>query len=175
MKKGMKKFVILGVIGLCILNIKKVVVLGMIVFGAIFFPEASKALSHYCFGDGDTLKVESDYIRTSPVVINELKTLRDGEKRRVGMKQSEDWRLSYAINPFNIERHGNKVIITQWMQFDTTNVVETRFGPFKINDNIVHTFDCEPYLFYHEFEYDETTKPDKLAVLFSKVSKRLLN
>ncbi len=127
----------------------------MIVVGSLFFPEASIALSHYCFGNGDTLRVESDYIRTSPVVIKEIKTLKKGEKRRVGMKQSEDWRLSYALNPFNIERKGNKIIITQWMQFDKSNKVKTRFGPFSFNDNIVHTFDCKPYLFYHEFEIQQ--------------------
>jgi hypothetical protein len=167
----MKKVVIGVVIGLVIFNIKKIIVLGMIVVGAVIVPEASTALSHYCFGDGDTLFVESDYIRTSPVVINELKTLRDGEKRRVGMRQCEDWRLSYAINPFNIERKGNKVIISQWMQFDTTNVVTTQFGPFKINDNIVHEFECTPYLFYHEFEYDETVEPSQLALILKRLTK----
>lgn len=166
----MKKVFIIVAIGLCIFNIKKIIVLGMIGVGAIFFPEASSALSHYCFGDGDTLYVESDYIKTSPVVINELKTLKDGEKRRVGMRQSEDWRLSFAINPFNIERKGNKIIITQWMQFDTTNNVATQFGPIKIKDNIVHVFECKPYLFYHEFEYDENVKPNEFIVFLSKAT-----
>ena len=149
-----KKILLVSAILLAILNIKKIIVLGMIVFGSLFFPEASKALSHYCIGDGDTLKVESDYIRSSPVVLKEVETLKDGEKRKVAMKQSEDWRLSYALNPFNIERKGNKIIITQWMQFDKSNKVKTKFGPFSISDNIVHTFDCTPYLFYHEFELE---------------------
>ena len=76
-----KKILVVSAILLVVLNIKKIIVLGMIVFGSIFFPEASKALSHYCFGDGDTLKVESDYIRSSPVVQKEVETLKDGEKR----------------------------------------------------------------------------------------------
>jgi len=133
--------------------IEKILVIGMIVFGSIFFPEASQALKHYCFGNGEKLIVRSEYIKNSPVVKKYLKKMKVGEKRKVSFKQKEDWRLSYALNPFTIEKRKDKVIITQWMEFDKTNKVKTQFGPIKLSDNIVHTFDCTPYLFYHEFKY----------------------
>ena len=53
----------------------------------------------------------------------------------------------YAINPFTIEKRKDKIIITQWMQFAKTNKVITWFGPIPIPDNIVHTFDCKPYMY----------------------------
>ena len=74
-----------------------------------------------------------------------------GEKHKVGMHQWEDWRLSFAINPFTIEKRKDRVIITQWMEFDKTNKVITWFGPIPIPDNIVHTFDCTPYMFRCEW------------------------
>ena len=70
-----------------------------------------------------------------------------GEKHTVSMHQREDWRLSFAINGFMMEKRKDTIIITQWMQFDTTNKVITWFGPIPIPDNIVHTFNCTPYMF----------------------------
>jgi hypothetical protein len=151
MKNPKKLFVLTGITVVFILLLKKIMVLGMIVVGAVIFPEASKALRHYCFGNGETLVVESDYIRKSPVVQKHLQKMKVGDVKKVSFRQKEDWRLSYALNPFTIKKRRNKVVITQWMQFDKTNKVRTRFGPFLIPDNIVHTFDCTPYLFYHEF------------------------
>jgi hypothetical protein len=131
---------------------KKIVVLGMIFVGYFIFPEASQALRHYCFGNGEILYVNSEYIKTSSVVLENLKSMKVGEKRVVSFHQYEDWRLSYALNPFTIEKRKNKVIITQWMQFAKKNNVKTLFGPIQISDNIVHTFNCTPYLFYSEFK-----------------------
>jgi hypothetical protein len=47
------------------------------------------------------LQLESDYIPKSPVVINALKQMKDVEKK-ISFKQEKDWRLSYAINGFNL-------------------------------------------------------------------------
>ena len=153
MKINLKTLTIVSLIMLCLINFKKILVLGMIGFGAIFFPEASQALRHYCFGDGSTLYVSPEYIKTSPVVKEELAKMKVGQKRRVGMHQWEDFRLSFAINPFIIEKRKNKIVITQWMDFDKTNNVFTWFGPIPIPDNIVHTFNCTPYMFHCEWEY----------------------
>lgn len=148
----MRKAIILGFLLFSIIFFKKIVVIGMILVGAVFFPEASQALKHYCFGNGEKLIVKSDYIKKSPVVLKQLKKMKIGQKKKVGFHQWEDWRLSFAINPFTIEKRKDKVIITQWMQFDKTNKVFTWFGPIPIPDNIVHTFECTPYMFYHEFK-----------------------
>jgi len=149
----MKKILIFSGILLFIFFFKKIVVIGMIAVGAVFFPEASQALRHYCFGDGSTLHVSPDYIKNSPVVIKHLKKMKVGQKKKVGMHQWEDWRLSFAINPFTIEKRKNKVIITQWMEFNKTGDVITWLFFIPMPDNIVHTFDCTPYMFRTEWEY----------------------
>jgi hypothetical protein len=149
----MKKILIFSGILLFIFFFKKIVVIGMIAVGAVFFPEASQALRHYCFGDGSTLHVSPDYIKKSPVVIKHLKKMKVGQKKKVGMHQWEDWRLSFAINPFTIEKRKNKVIITQWMEFNKTGDVITWLFFIPMPDNIVHTFDCTPYMFRTEWEY----------------------
>ena len=64
----MKKIVIIVVIiGLMSLWYKKLCVVGMIVGGFFVAPEASQILSHYCFGDGDTLYLDSSYLKTRPL------------------------------------------------------------------------------------------------------------
>ena len=148
----MKKLsIFLIVISLIVIFFKKVLVLGMIVVGSFIYPEASQILNHYCFGDGEQLVLDSEYIKNSPVVIRELKKMKVGQKKKVVLKQNEDWRLSYALNPFYIEKKKDKVIITQYIKFDSTNESYTWFGPFKIFDNIVHVFDCTPFDVYCEF------------------------
>jgi hypothetical protein len=69
-----------------------------------FFPEASQALRHYCFGDGSDLHVSADYIKTSPVVQKHLANMQIGEKKKVDFKQADDWRLSFVLNPFTIHK-----------------------------------------------------------------------
>jgi len=134
------------------LLVNKIVVFGMIVVGSFLYPEASQILNHYCFGNGEDLVLKSDYIKNSPVVIKELKKMKIGEKKKVTFFQKEDWRLSYALNPFYIEKRKDKVIITQYIKFDKTNKSYTKFGPIKLSDNIVHTFKCTPFKVYHEFK-----------------------
>ena len=99
---NMKKIFILSILIGVILLFKKIIVIGIIMGGYIVAPEAAQSLQHYCFGDGDTLHVKSNYLKTSPVVLKHLKTMKVGDKKWVSFKQHEDWRLSYALNPFTI-------------------------------------------------------------------------
>jgi hypothetical protein len=77
--------------------------------------------------------------------------MRVGQETKLGMHQWEDWRLSYAINGFQMKKKKDKVVIRQWIKFDGTGDVITWFGPIPLPDNIVHTFDCKPFWVYHEF------------------------
>jgi len=132
---------------------KKIFVFLCIIIGAVFFPEASKILKHYCFGNGSDLILNADYIKTSRVVKTRVATMSIGQKMKVGFKQWEDWRLSFALNGFTIEKQKNKVIISQWIKFDKTGEVKTLFFFIPISDNIVHTFDCTPYMARTEWNY----------------------
>lgn len=151
----MKKSLIikLSILTLFVVFYKKIIVIGAIVIGSIFFPEASQSLRHYCFGDGSQLNVSSDYIKNSPVVQKHLAHMKVGEKHKVGMHQWEDWRLSFVLNPFTIEKQKHKIIITQWIKFDSTGKVISWLFFIPIPDNIAHTFDCKPFMFHTEWEY----------------------
>jgi hypothetical protein len=150
----MTKKILLGSLLLLVLVFfKKILVLSMIGIGALFFPEASQSLRHYCFGDGSTLHVSPEYIKTSPVVQKHLKKMKVGQKKKIGMHQWEDWRLSFALNPFTMEKKKDKVVITQWMDFDKTGRVITWVFFIPIPDDVVHAFDCTPFLFQTEWTY----------------------
>ena len=155
----MKRIIIVaGIIGLITLCYKKLFVFAMIVGGFFVAPEASQILSHYCFGDGDSLYLDSSYLKNSPVVISAAKGLNVGGKiAEVRLNQSDDWRLSYAINGFTLKRTKNGYVIQQWIDFDKTGEIPTNikfwvFPVFPVPDAIVHTFDCTPFWVICEFK-----------------------
>lgn len=130
-------------------------VIGMIVFSKFTYPEASSILSHYCFGNGDTLTLDTSYLKVSPVITRELSTMKVGEKRIVRFNQKDDWRLSYAINGFTLIKKKHKVIIKQYIVFDKTGKIYTDLNlgvtKIRVDDGFVHTFDCTPFWVYSEF------------------------
>jgi hypothetical protein len=136
---------------------QKIIVLVIMVGGLFVSPEASKILCHYCFGNGDTLYVNSSYLSKSPVILRQAKKLRIGQSiKNLGFKQHEDWRLSYALNPFTIKRTKEGYIVSQWIEFDKTHKVKTKLNLFlftiTIPDSIVHCYDCTPFLVVFKFK-----------------------
>ncbi len=133
----------------------KLMVIGMIVFSTFTYPEASSILSQYCFGNGDTLMLDTSYLKVSPVITRELSTMKVGEKRIVRFKQKDDWRLSYAINGFTLIKQKDKVIVKQYIEFDKTGKIYTDLNlgitKIRVDDGFVHTFDCTPFWVYSEF------------------------
>jgi hypothetical protein len=128
----------------------------MLIFGGkLFFPEASQIVEHYCTGNGDTLFLDPSYIKNSPVVKREIEGMKNGQEKRVVFSQKEDWRLSYALNPFKIKKEGNKYKIYQYIKFDKGGKIYTNlnlgFTKIKVSDNIVNAYDCTPYIAYCEF------------------------
>ena len=129
---------------------KKMFVVSMIVGGKLISPEGSSMLYHYCFGNGDTLEINSNYISKSPVFLKNIKGMKVGQTKKVWFKQSEDWRLSYSFNPFILKRTKDGYLVYQYIKFDTTDKIYTdinlRFTKLRIHDNIVHVFNCTPYM-----------------------------
>lgn len=154
----MKRIIIVaGIIVLMTLCYKKLFVVAMIVGGFFVAPEASQILSHYCFGNGDTLFLDSSYLKTSPVVISAAKGLNvGGQIAEVRLNQSDDWRLSYAINGFTLKRTKKGYVIQQWIEFDKTGAIPTDINlgisKLRVQDAIVHTFDCTPFWVVCEFK-----------------------
>lgn len=140
--------------------IRQIVVLYMIFYGFFLFPEASSILSHYCFSDGSDLVLSNNYLKRSPVILNHIRNMKIGEKRKVGMHQLEDMRLSFALNPFTIEKNKENVAINQYIKFDSSGKVTTWIGPIPVPDNIVHSFDCKPFLVKTEIAYKEIVYKD---------------
>ena len=136
---------------------QKIIVLVIMGGGLFIAPEASKILSHYCFGNGDTLYLNSTYLSESPVILRQARKLKVGQSiKNLGFKQHEDWRLSYALNPFTIKRTRKGYIVSQWIEFDKTRKVTTKLNLFlftiTIPDSIVHTYDCTPFLVIFKFK-----------------------
>lgn len=152
----MKGFRIIGIfisllIILALIFPKKALVISLIIGGKLVAPEASTILTHYCFGNGDTLNLKTDYVKESPVVLKNIATMKTGESRKVSLKQQEDWRLSYAINGFTLKKTGDgQFLIYQYIKFDSTGKVFTKlnlgFTEIVVKDNIAHTFDCTPFV-----------------------------
>ena len=130
-------------------------VIGMIVCSTFTYHEASCILNHYCFGNGDTLMLDTSYLKVSPVIVKELKTMKVGETKIVRFTQKDDWRLSYAINGFTLIKKKHKVIVKQYIEFDKTGKVYTDLNlgvaKLRVDDRLVHTFDCTPFWIYSEF------------------------
>ena len=150
------KYLRISVTFFILLFSRQLFVLYMIFYGYFLYPEASSILSHYCFGNGSTLILNDEYLKTSPVIIYHLKEMKDGEIRKIGMHQWEDLRLSFALNPLYIEKKNDKIIISQYINFDKTGKVVTMIGPIPIPDNIVHVFNCNPYNVKCEFDFNQT-------------------
>lgn len=127
---------------------QKAAVVGIIVGGYFLYPEASKVVAHYCFGNGDTLHLDPTYIRNSRVIVQKLNTMKIGESKEVRFNQKEDWRLSYALNPFTIKRTKEGATIHQYIKFRGHDYTYLNFLGYKlkVSDNIVHVFDCKPYV-----------------------------
>ena len=135
----------------------KILVLACIFGGYFVSPEGSAVLTNYCFNHTDTLILDSSYLQRSPVIVKYARTLRIGQtKRCIGFKQYEDYRLSYALNPFTISRSKNGYTVSQWIEFDTTGKVYTTLNLFlvkvRVPDNFVHTFECTPYMVISKFQ-----------------------
>lgn len=135
-----------------ILFSRQILVIYMIFYGYFIYPEASKILAHYCFGDGSELILKNEYIKKSPVIIYHINDMSENEKRKIGMHQLEDLRLSFALNPFTINKSKNKITISQFIKFDKTGKSITWIGPLPVPDNIVHVFNCNPYTVKSYFE-----------------------
>ena len=136
---------------------QKLFVIAMMIGGLLVAPEASEILCHYCFGDGDSLILDSSYIKKSPVVFSVAKDMKVGsEIKHVKLNQRQDWRLSYAINGVTIKRTKKGFVMQQWIEFDTTGKVPTELNmgvmKIKVQDAIVHTFDCKPFWAICEFK-----------------------
>lgn len=81
-------------------------------------PEGFAVLKNYCFGDGSDLVLESNYLPNSPLIKAELKKMKTGQDKVIRFHQYEDWKLSYALNPFHLVKTKNGFEIYQYIKFE---------------------------------------------------------
>lgn len=96
-----------------------IIIISLCLYFKITAPEGCAVLQHYYFGNGNKLELKSDYLPNSPVIIKELKKMRIGQDKTIRFYQKEDWRLSYALNPFHLVKKRNGFEVYQYIQFDT--------------------------------------------------------
>jgi hypothetical protein len=122
---------------------------GIVVAGWVVSPEGSQIVNWYINGDGSDYELSPDYIKTSPVVQRHLATMRVGETRVVRFKQNEDWRLSYALNPFRIKRERDRVLVWQEIVFLKRRDVYTDLNlgvmRIRLRDGLIHALNPKKF------------------------------
>ena len=118
------------------------------------FREGIQVVTHYMFGNGSDLQLRSDHIPHSPVIRKWLASMKVGETVRVSFRQQDDWRLSYAINGFQLTKTKTGFRIYQRIECDHSGKVltdiNTPIGDIRVSDNWVHVIDCKAFrLFYN--------------------------
>jgi hypothetical protein len=123
------------------------------------YPEAAAILDHYIEGSGRPLRLQPDYLRRALVVRRALATLPVGQTRVIALRQADDWRLSYALNPFRLRREPHRVLLYQWMAFDPRPAARTVLNlgllRFTVPDGLVHVLEPRPFLVYAEWQTEK--------------------
>ena len=82
--------------------------------------------------------------------------MRIGQDKVVRFYQKEDWRLSYALNPFHLVKKQEGFEIYQYIKFDNKgiDVTEINFKLFKIKvkDRWVHLVDPTPFMLVYRYK-----------------------
>ncbi len=120
------------------------------------FREGIQVVTHYMFGNGSDLELRSEHIPHSPVIRKRLAFMKVGETVRVSFRQQEDWRLSYAINGFQLTKTKTGFRIFQHIEFDQSGEVftdiNTPIGNIRVFDNWVHVIVCKAFRLYYNYD-----------------------
>jgi hypothetical protein len=121
----------------------------IIFYGGFIYPEASKILKHYIFGNGDDLIINSKYFFESKVIINALNKNQNAEIiGPVTLKISEDPRIAYAVNGFYINKNDPMEIYQEIVfankkdrnTFTSFNILNKKIN---IPDRLVRAFEAD--------------------------------
>ena len=123
----------------------------------IAYPEASKLLFHYVYGDGSDLNLNSRYFRKSFYLKQKINELGNGHHGPIGLKQHEDWRLSLALNPYYINIESNNMYIYHpKIKFTSSGgklvptIVPIGKLKLKVYDNIISSLNPVPFKAYSQ-------------------------
>tara|TARA_R110002051_G_scaffold39538_1_gene83197 strand:- start:836 stop:1423 length:588 start_codon:yes stop_codon:yes gene_type:complete len=125
----------------------------MIAVGYFSYPEAAAILRHYIHGEGEDLLLSNDYFKKSKFIQRTIKTKGVG-KHKISLRQHQDWRISYALNPFilHIKKNGTIKIYQKIVFKHPKRKVRTTLNLFgfkvKVNDGLVHAMKPSPFMVY---------------------------
>lgn len=124
--------------------------------GRLVSPEGGAIVFHYLHGKGQDLWLDSDYLQTSPVIQRSIHSLKSGQSRQFSLRQAEDWRLSYALNPFSLRRDKHEVLLWQRLEFSANPRVKTKlnygWGQVELPDALIHALHPMPFTVYSKWK-----------------------
>jgi hypothetical protein len=121
----------------------------IIFFGGFIYPEASKILKHYIFGNGDDLIITSEYFFESKFIINTLNKNQNMEIiGPVTLKIKENPRIAYAVNGFYINRNNpmeiyQEIIFASRKDRNTYTSFDILNKKLNIPDRLVRVFEAD--------------------------------
>jgi hypothetical protein len=129
---------------------------GIALAGRFVSPEGGAIVWHYLYGQGRDLWLDGDYLQTSPVIQRSIQSLKPGQSRQFSLRQAEDWRLSYALNPFSLRRGDHEVLLWQRLEFSTNHKVKTvlnyELGKIELPDALIHALHPMPFTVYAKWK-----------------------
>lgn len=130
---------------------------GIALAGRFVSPEGSAIVSGYLHGQGRDLWLDSSYLRTSPVILRNWRSLKVGQRHQYSLRrQADDWRLSYALNPFSLRRGEHEVLLWQRIEFTTNPRTVTKLnyglGVVELPDALIHVLHPVPFMVYAKWK-----------------------
>jgi len=122
------------------------------------YPEAAHLLQHYVNGDGSELELDSKYFKSSKYLSSVIFDLGVGDHGPLTLKQSQDWRLSLAFNPYYLKISCEKVrLYHKKISFAPVDgervhtIVPVGKMKIKVIDNLISALNPKPFSVYSEW------------------------
>jgi hypothetical protein len=147
----------LGWVDKCVLHAG---VITGIVASRLSYPEASRLLSHYVYGDGANLELSSSYFKQSQYLMRIINKLGQGQHGPISLQQKEDWRLALTLNPYYLDISDKEVrLYHPNLRFYPVGGVAQVFTivpigklRLKVYDSLVSALDPIPFYVYSKWE-----------------------
>lgn len=137
-----------------------VAALGAIGVSRFSYPEASTLLYHAIYGDGSDLRLDAEYFAASPYLKQQIALLGEGEHGPLTLRQSQDWRLSLAFNPYYLRIHAGRVTLfhpsIHFEPIDSAKPVITMVPigklQLRVYDNLISALNPTPFYAYSSWD-----------------------
>ncbi len=136
-------------------------VLAGIAAGQFVAPEGAAILRHAVYGDGSDLQLDPSYFKRSHFLAKEIQRRGPGDHGPISFTQSEDMRLSLALDPYFISISGHHIRIGHpRIEFAAPNappvLTIVPIGKLRLRmfDNLVGALQAKPFAAYAEWQLE---------------------